>query len=686
MTIDWAALRAAAADAAMRAYAPYSRLRVGAAGLTGEGRIVTGCNVENASFGLTLCAECGLVSALHATAPQTPATPAAPQAPATPAAPGAPQVPDEAAPEASAAASPALIAVAVVAGDGDPLLPCGRCRQLLLEAGGPSLLVDTLRGPRPLAELLPAAFGGEDLDARREPSREPRPTAASGPSAPAGPPPSPAAGPPPSPAAGPPPSTVAPSAPAGPPPSTVAPSAPAGPSPGPAAAQPPAGPSPGPAAPAGRGADRGGATLPDAVSLIRVKRDNERPLTEREISWLFAAYGNGEVTDEQMAALLMAIYFSGLDDAELRAWTAEMIASGERLDLSGLGKPSVDKHSTGGVGDKVSLVLAPLVASCGAVVPQLSGRGLGHTGGTLDKLESVPGWRASLGNEELVSVLKKTGVVIAAAGAGLAPADRRLYALRDVTGTVESIPLIASSIMSKKIAEGTGALVLDVKTGSGAFMRDPRQARALARTMVALGNQHKVRTRALVTRMDTPLGRAVGNALEVAEAIAALSGEGPDDLMEVTYALARNMLELAGIDADPEEAIASGRALDTFRAMIKAQGGDPDAPLPEAGHRQLALTAPESGWITGLDALAVGIAAWRLGAGRARRDDDVSRTAGVRCLAKPGEYVRKGQPVVELHADDPARFGPAIDALRGSLSIGSEPPPTAPLVIDEVGA
>src|SRR5579875_2740431 len=590
MTIDWAALRAAAADAARRAYAPYSRLRVGAAGLTGEGRVVTGCNVENASFGLTLCAECGLVSALHATGPQAPAIPAGPQAPAmpagpqaptfpaAPAAPGASQVPDEAAPEASAAASPALIAVAVVAGDGDPLLPCGRCRQLLLEAGGPSLLIDTPGGPRPLAELLPAAFGGEDLDARRDPW----PTAAATRSVPAGPSPGPAAGPSPGPAA--------------------TPSVPAGPSPGPAAAPPPA--APPPAAPAGRGADRGGAALPDVVSLIRVKRDNERPLTEREISWLFAAYGNGEVADEQMAALLMAICFNGLDDAELRAWTAEMIASGERLDLSGLGKPSVDKHSTGGVGDKVSLVLAPLVASCGAVVPQLSGRGLGHTGGTLDKLESVPGWRASLGNEELVSVLKKTGVVIAAAGAGLAPADRRLYALRDVTGTVESIPLIASSIMSKKIAEGTGALVLDVKTGSGAFMRDPRQARALARTMVALGNQHRVRTRALVTRMDTPLGRAVGNALEVAEAIAALSGEGPDDLMEVTYALARNMLELAGIDADPEEAIASGRALDTFRAMIKAQGGDPDAPLPEAGHRQLALTAPESGWITGLDALA----------------------------------------------------------------------------------
>jgi thymidine phosphorylase len=424
--------------------------------------------------------------------------------------------------------------------------------------------------------------------------------------------------------------------------------------------------------------------VPDVVSLIHVKRDNSRPLTEQEISWLFAAYKTGDVADEQMAALLMAIYFNGLDDAELRAWTGEMIASGETLDLKNLGKPTVDKHSTGGVGDKVSLVLAPLVASCGAVVPQLSGRGLGHTGGTLDKLESIPGWRASLSNEELIKALGQTGAVIAAAGAGLAPADRRLYALRDVTGTVESIPLIASSIMSKKIAEGTGALVLDVKTGSGAFMKDQDKARELARTMVTLGAEHKVRTRALVTRMDTPLGRTAGNALEVQEAVEALSGEGPADLMEVTYALARSMLELAGIDANPEEAIASGRALDTYRKMIKVQGGDPDAPLPKANHRQLALRAPETGWITRLDALAVGIAAWRLGAGRARKEDAVSHSAGVRCLAKPGEYVQKTQPVLELHADDPARFAPAIAALHDALTIGSEPPPKAPLVVDQV--
>jgi thymidine phosphorylase len=427
--------------------------------------------------------------------------------------------------------------------------------------------------------------------------------------------------------------------------------------------------------------------MPDAVSLIRAKRDNARPLTNQEIAWLFAAYANGEVADEQMAALLMAVYFNGLDAAELRAWTGQMIASGETLDLSELSKPTVDKHSTGGVGDKVSLILAPLVASCGAAVPQLSGRGLGHTGGTLDKLESIPGWRASLSNDELMAMLKSTGAVIAAAGSGLAPADRRLYALRDVTGTVESIPLIASSIMSKKIAEGTGALVLDVKTGSGAFMKDQDSAVELARTMVVLGGEHGVRTRALVTRMDTPLGRNVGNALEVEESVAALNGQGPDDLMEVTYALAEHMLALAGVDADPRAAIASGRAFDTYQEMIRAQGGDPDAPLPRAAHELQTLKAPRTGWLTRLDALAVGVAAWRLGAGRARKEDDVSHTAGVRCLAKPGDYVLQGQPVLALYTDDPARFGPAIEALSADdvVEIGGGPPPPSTLIVQEVG-
>ena len=335
--------------------------------------------------------------------------------------------------------------------------------------------------------------------------------------------------------------------------------------------------------------------MPDAVELIRAKRDG-RALTDAEISWLIAAYTDGLVADEQMSAMAMAIFFRGLDPAELRAWTAAMISSGERLDLSGLPVPTVDKHSTGGVGDKVSLILAPLVASCGAAVPQLSGRGLGHTGGTLDKLESIPGWRAVLSGAEMMSVLAGTGCVICAAGPGLAPADRKLYALRDVTGTVESIPLIASSIMSKKIAEGTAALVLDVKVGSGAFMQEMADARLLAETMVSLGGEQGVRTTALLTAMDAPLGRAVGNGLEVAEAVATLRGDGPPDLVEVTLALAAEMLRLAGIDADPAAALSDGRAMDRYRAMIAAQGGDPDAPLPQAVHAQ-PVAAPASGWL-----------------------------------------------------------------------------------------
>jgi thymidine phosphorylase len=411
----------------------------------------------------------------------------------------------------------------------------------------------------------------------------------------------------------------------------------------------------------------------DAVSLIRAKRDGHH-LTGTDISWLFEAYARGEVADEQMSALLMAIYFRGLDPAELSTWTAAMIASGDRLDLSAIQKPTVDKHSTGGVGDKVSLILAPLVASCGAAVPQLSGRGLGHTGGTLDKLESIPGFRAGLTPAETLAVLASAGCVICAAGSGLAPADGRLYALRDVTGTVESIPLIASSIMSKKIAEGTSALVLDVKVGTGAFMTSRDQARDLARTMVALGAEHQVRTRALLTRMDTPLGRAVGNAVEVAEAVEALQGHGPPDLMEVTLALARQMLALAGLTADPAAALADGRALATYRAMVRAQGGDPDAPLPRAAHTHL-VPAPGSGWLTRLDALAVGTAAWRLGAGRARKEDEVSATAGIICLAKPGDRVQAGQPVLELRADEPERFGPALAALDGAIAVSEQGPP-----------
>jgi len=422
--------------------------------------------------------------------------------------------------------------------------------------------------------------------------------------------------------------------------------------------------------------------MPDAVELIRAKRDG-RALTDDEIRWLIAAYTDGAVADEQMSALLMAVYFQGLEPRELRAWTAAMVSSGERLDLSAVPAPTVDKHSTGGVGDKVSLILAPLVASCGAAVPQLSGRGLGHTGGTLDKLESVPGWRAALPVAEMIEVLREVGCVICAAGPGLAPADRRLYALRDVTGTVESIPLIASSIMSKKIAEGTAALVLDVKVGRGAFMRELAAARLLAQTMVGLGHEAGVRTAALLTSMDTPLGRAVGNAVEVEEAVATLRGEGPPDLVEVTLALAREMLALAGLDADPAAALTDGRALERYRTMIAAQGGDPDAPLPRARHAQV-VTAAESGWLRGLDARAVGVAAWRLGAGRARKEDPVSASAGVLCLAKPGERVEAGQAVLELRADDESRFARAHEALSGALEIGPEPPGAAPLVIERI--
>ena len=424
--------------------------------------------------------------------------------------------------------------------------------------------------------------------------------------------------------------------------------------------------------------------MTDAVTVIRTKRDGHR-LSDDDIGWLFAAYAKGEVADEQMSALLMAIYFQGLDGAELRTWTAAMIASGDRLDLSPIKKPTVDKHSTGGVGDKVSLILAPLVAACGAAVPQLSGRGLGHTGGTLDKLESIPGFRTALTPAETIDVLKTAGCVICAAGSGLAPADRRLYALRDVTGTVESIPLIASSIMSKKIAEGTSALVLDVKVGTGAFMKSRDRARELAQTMVALGEEHGVRTRALLTTMDTPLGRAAGNAVEVEESVAALKGHGPPDLMEVTLALAREMLALAGIDEDPAAAIADGRALAAYRDMVRAQGGDPDAPLPQAPYVQRACPAPADGWLTRLDALKVGIAAWRLGAGRARKEDPVSAAAGVICLAKPGDQVRKGQPLLELRADDENRFGPALAALDTAIEISEAPPPSVPLVIEHIG-
>ena len=421
------------------------------------------------------------------------------------------------------------------------------------------------------------------------------------------------------------------------------------------------------------------------VDLIRTKRDGGT-LSDAQIDWLVAGYTAGRVAEEQMAALAMAILLRGLDRTELTRWTAAMIASGERLDFSGLSRPTADKHSTGGVGDKITLPLAPLVAACGVAVPQLSGRGLGHTGGTLDKLEAIPGWRAGLGTTAMIAQLEDVGAVICAAGSGLAPADAKLYALRDVTATVESIPLIASSIMSKKIAEGTGSLVLDVKVGSGAFMKDVESARTLAQTMVELGADAGLHTVALLTDMAVPLGRSAGNALEVAESVEVLQGGGPTDVVELTLALAREMVAAAGRgDVDPADALADGRAYATWRAMIAAQGGDPDAALPRAQETDV-VAAPADGVLTRLDALAVGVAAWRLGAGRARREDTVQAGAGITWSARPGDRVRAGDPLLRLHTDDSDRFARAREALSDAVSVEPDADFTpGPLVIDRIG-
>jgi thymidine phosphorylase len=422
-----------------------------------------------------------------------------------------------------------------------------------------------------------------------------------------------------------------------------------------------------------------------AVDVIQRKRDRGE-LSDEQIDWVVDAYTRGTVAEEQMSALAMAVLLNGMSRREIARWTAAMIASGERLDFSGLDRPTVDKHSTGGVGDKITLPLAPLVAAHGVAVPQLSGRGLGHTGGTLDKLEAIPGWRASLGNDELLAQLRDVGAVVCAAGSGLAPADRKLYALRDVTGTVESIPLIASSIMSKKIAEGTGALVLDVKVGTGAFMKSLDDARELARTMVDLGTDAGVRTVALLTDMSTPLGLTAGNALEVRESVEVLAGGGPPDVVELTLALAREMLAAVGRDdADPVDALKDGRAMDTWRRMIAAQGGDPDAPLPTA-HEQHVVAAPADGVLVRLDALAVGVAAWRLGAGRARKEDPVQAAAGVQLHAKPGAMLRAGEPLLTLHTDTPERFEAALADLQGAFDVAPEGarPGDGGLVLDRV--
>ena len=423
----------------------------------------------------------------------------------------------------------------------------------------------------------------------------------------------------------------------------------------------------------------------DAVEVIIAKRDGGA-LSDSQIDWVVDAYTRGVVADEQMSALAMAILLNGMTRGEISRWTAAMIASGERLDFSSLSRPTADKHSTGGVGDKITLPLAPLVAACGVAVPQLSGRGLGHTGGTLDKLESIPGWRADLGSEEMMKQLEEVGAVICAAGAGLAPADKKLYALRDVTGTVEAIPLIASSIMSKKIAEGTGTLVLDVKVGTGAFMKDLDKARELAETMVALGQDAGVNTVALLTDMATPLGRTAGNALEVRESVEVLAGGGPGDVVELTLALAREMLAGAGItDVDPADRLTDGSAMDAWRKMIRAQGGEPDAELPRARETHV-VTARATGVLARLDAMAVGMAAWRLGAGRARKEDPVQAGAGVEMHAKPGDRVRSGEPLLTLHTDEPGRFERALDGLLDGVEIDEDEASYAPrpLVIDRV--
>ena len=423
-----------------------------------------------------------------------------------------------------------------------------------------------------------------------------------------------------------------------------------------------------------------------AVEIISAKRD-KLELSDDQIDWTVGAYTRGIIADEQMSALLMAILLNGMNNREISRWTNAMISSGERMNWSMLDRPTVDKHSTGGVGDKITLPLAPLVAACGGAVPQLSGRGLGHTGGTLDKLESIKGWRANLSNAEMLKVIQECGAVICAAGAGLAPADKKLYALRDVTGTVQAIPLIASSIMSKKIAEGTSALVLDVKTGSGAFMSDPKDAALLARTMVDLGKNAGVKTRALVTAMDVPLGLTAGNALEIRETLEVLAGGGPSDVIELTLLLANEMLDAVGIKpkVSPEEALKNGMAMDVWRKMIAAQGGDNDAPLPVA-KETMEIKATSSGKLLTLDALKVGVAAWRLGAGRQKQGEVLQLGAGVEIHAKPGDLVTKDQTILTLHTDDVARFERAIDALTGGFSIGGKDDEVKrlPLVVERI--
>lgn len=420
----------------------------------------------------------------------------------------------------------------------------------------------------------------------------------------------------------------------------------------------------------------------DAPTVIRTKRDGGR-LSDAAIDWVIDAYTRGLVAEEQMAALLMAILLRGMDGGETAAWTSAMLASGDRLDFSDLGVPTVDKHSTGGVGDKITLPLVPVVAACGAAVPQASGRGLGHTGGTLDKLDAIAGFSAQLPSRRVREQLREVGAAIFAAG-DLAPADAKLYALRDITATVESLPLIASSVMSKKLAEGAGALVLDVKVGSGALVKTEEQCRDLAHTMVGLGAAHGVPTRALLTDMNRPLGATVGNALEVAEALEVLAGGGPPDVVELTLRLAAEMLALAGVgDRAPADTLRDGTAMDRFRRLVAAQGGDLSVPLPIGRHSET-VTAPRGGTMGDIDAMAVGLAAWRLGAGRSRPGERVQGGAGLRIHRRPGEPVAAGEPLFTLYTDTPERFGAALAELDGGWSVGDGAPAPRPLIIDRI--
>ena len=670
MSVDWRELYRRAMEVAQRAHAPYSGLHVGAAGLVvgraereaaegaegvddeaaaeskraeamvdaGDGlgggqdaeQIITGCNVENASYGLTLCAECAMVSEFHA--------------------------------GGYASAGGRLVAVACVDGDGNPLTPCGRCRQLLLEAGGFGLIVNE---HHTIADLLPGAFTPEDLPENGRAVSPEQVAPASNISSSGS-------------------SSFASAESKGDANMSKAAIAEASIS-GAAMSEAKASTS-GAAMTSETKVSTSSSTSPTPAfsmqDILAVKAAGQR-ITDDQIRWFISSYTAGSIPDEQASSLLMAIRLCGMEADELAVWTAAVIDSGERLDLASLPRPTVDKHSTGGVGDKISLILAPLVAACGAAVPQLSGRGLGHTGGTLDKLEAIAGWRASLSNDEIFAQLRDTGAVICAAGAGLAPADRKLYALRDVTGTVESIPLIASSIMSKKIAEGTAALVLDVKVGSGAFMKDEASARSLAEAMVKIGSSHGVATSALLTNMQTPLGLTAGNAVEVAEATEVLAGGGPADVRELTLALAREMTQLAQLDTNPEAVLDSGAAMDKWREMIAAQDGDPDASLPEPRETEK-IPAPASGYLAELDALSVGIAAWRLGAGRASKEDPVSAAAGITWHARPGDAIKAGDTLFTLQTDDPSRIPAALEALEGSFAIADAPPAMTPVVLGRV--